>query len=46
MARADDSPEELRELVANHGDQVRAVALDVTDSAAARRAVAAVTHNP
>ncbi|OJT20780.1 short-chain dehydrogenase/reductase [Archangium sp. Cb G35] len=35
--------EDLRELVANHGDQVRAVALDVTDSAAARRAVAAAT---
>lgn len=37
------NPEDLRELVANHGEQVRAVALDVTDSAAARRAVAAAT---
>jgi NAD(P)-dependent dehydrogenase (short-subunit alcohol dehydrogenase family) len=33
-------PEELRELVENGGDRVRAVALDVTDSSAARSAIA------
>lgn len=32
-------PEHLDDLVARHGDQVRAVALDVTDPAAARAAV-------
>jgi NAD(P)-dependent dehydrogenase (short-subunit alcohol dehydrogenase family) len=32
-------PEDLRELVERHGDRVRAVALDVTDAAAARAAV-------
>ena len=33
-------PEQLDDLVAKYGDQVRAVALDVTDAAAARSAVA------
>ncbi|GAA2215328.1 SDR family NAD(P)-dependent oxidoreductase [Nonomuraea monospora] len=33
------SPKQLDDLVARHGDQVRAVALDVTDAAAATRAV-------
>ncbi|MET7695199.1 oxidoreductase [Streptomyces sp. NPDC005483] len=32
-------PEQLADLVSRHGDQVRAVALDVTDTAAARDAV-------
>jgi NAD(P)-dependent dehydrogenase (short-subunit alcohol dehydrogenase family) len=36
-------PEELRDLVVEHGDRVRAVALDVTDPAAARAAVALAT---
>jgi NAD(P)-dependent dehydrogenase (short-subunit alcohol dehydrogenase family) len=36
-------PEDLDDLVAAYGDQVRAVALDVTDPAAARAAVAAAT---
>ncbi|WP_394846207.1 SDR family NAD(P)-dependent oxidoreductase [Pendulispora brunnea] len=35
--------EDLRELVAEYGDRVRAVALDVTNSAAAREAVAVAT---
>ncbi|MFF4903023.1 oxidoreductase [Streptomyces sp. NPDC001068] len=34
-------PEQLADLVSRHGDRVRAVALDVTDTAAARRAVQA-----
>ncbi|TYB50090.1 SDR family NAD(P)-dependent oxidoreductase [Nonomuraea sp. PA05] len=33
------SPKQLDDLLARHGDQVRAVALDVTDAAAATRAV-------
>lgn len=36
-------PEQLKELVEQYGEQVRAVALDVTDPAAARAAVAAAT---
>jgi len=36
-------PEDLSDLVAQYGDRVRAVALDVTDAAAARAAVAAAT---
>ncbi len=32
-------PEQLDDLVADHGEQIRAVALDVTDAAAAERAV-------
>ena len=36
-------PEQLRELVEQYGEQVRAVALDVTDPAAARAAVATAT---
>jgi NAD(P)-dependent dehydrogenase (short-subunit alcohol dehydrogenase family) len=36
-------PEQLRELVVQYGDQVRAVALDVTDAAAARASVAVAT---
>ncbi|WP_067672085.1 oxidoreductase [Nocardia miyunensis] len=32
-------PEQLQDLVADHGERIRAVALDVTDSAAAERAV-------
>ncbi|HWL85421.1 MAG TPA: oxidoreductase [Polyangiaceae bacterium] len=36
-------PEDLRELVAEYGERVRAVALDVTDPAAARAAVAVAT---
>ncbi|MFP2925824.1 oxidoreductase [Pyxidicoccus sp. 3LG] len=36
-------PEELRELVSQYGERVRAVALDVTDPAAARAAVASAT---
>ncbi|HEY4884590.1 MAG TPA: oxidoreductase [Myxococcales bacterium] len=36
-------PEDLSDLVAQHSDRVRAVALDVTDAAAARAAVAAAT---
>ncbi|NMO23259.1 SDR family NAD(P)-dependent oxidoreductase [Pyxidicoccus fallax] len=36
-------PEQLRDLVEQYGDRVRAVALDVTDPAAARAAVAAAT---
>ena len=36
-------PEDLRDLVAEYGDRVRAVALDVTDPAAARTAVAVAT---
>jgi NAD(P)-dependent dehydrogenase (short-subunit alcohol dehydrogenase family) len=36
-------PEDLCDLVAEYGDRVRAVALDVTDSAAARAAVATAT---
>lgn len=36
-------PEQLKDLVERHGDRVRAVALDVTDSAAARAAVAEAT---
>jgi len=37
------NPEDLSDLVAQYGDRVRAVALDVTDAAAARAAVAAAT---
>ncbi|HVK75931.1 MAG TPA: oxidoreductase [Kofleriaceae bacterium] len=37
------NPGDLADLVAGHGDRVRAVALDVTDPAAARDAVAAAT---
>ncbi|MDB5042579.1 MAG: Short-chain dehydrogenase/reductase [Candidatus Eremiobacteraeota bacterium] len=37
------NPEDLCDLVAEYGDRVRAVALDVTDPAAARAAVAAAT---
>ncbi|QSQ25522.1 SDR family NAD(P)-dependent oxidoreductase [Pyxidicoccus parkwayensis] len=36
-------PEQLRELVEQYGERVRAVALDVTDPAAARAAVATAT---
>ncbi|TQF17359.1 SDR family NAD(P)-dependent oxidoreductase [Myxococcus llanfairpwllgwyngyllgogerychwyrndrobwllllantysiliogogogochensis] len=36
-------PEQLKDLVERYGDRVRAVALDVTDSAAARAAVAEAT---
>lgn len=36
-------PQDLHDLVAQYGDRVRAVALDVTDPAAARAAVAAAT---
>ena len=36
-------PEDLSDFVAQYGDRVRAVALDVTDAAAARAAVAAAT---
>jgi len=36
-------PEDLSDLVAQYGDRVRAVALDVTDPSAARAAVAAAT---
>ncbi|NJP88921.1 SDR family NAD(P)-dependent oxidoreductase [Nonomuraea sp. FMUSA5-5] len=36
-------PKQLDDLVARHGDRVRAVALDVTDAAAAVRAVEAAT---
>ena len=36
-------PEDLSDLVAQYGDRVRAVALDVTDAVAARAAVAAAT---
>jgi NAD(P)-dependent dehydrogenase (short-subunit alcohol dehydrogenase family) len=36
-------PEDLSDFVAQYGDRVRAVALDVTDPAAARAAVAAAT---
>jgi NAD(P)-dependent dehydrogenase (short-subunit alcohol dehydrogenase family) len=36
-------PEDLHELVAQYGERVRAVALDVTDPAAARAAVAVAT---
>jgi NAD(P)-dependent dehydrogenase (short-subunit alcohol dehydrogenase family) len=36
-------PEDLHDLVEQYGDQVRAVALDVTDPAAARNAVAVAT---
>jgi NAD(P)-dependent dehydrogenase (short-subunit alcohol dehydrogenase family) len=36
-------PEDLHDLVAQYGDRVRAVSLDVTDPAAARAAVAAAT---
>ncbi|MEW2357386.1 oxidoreductase [Spirillospora sp. NPDC029432] len=36
-------PEQLEDLVARHGDRVRAVALDVTDAAAASRAVREAT---
>ncbi|MCY1078160.1 oxidoreductase [Archangium lansingense] len=36
-------PEDLQELVAQYGDQVRAVALDVTNPAAVRAAVAVAT---
>ncbi|MER5998034.1 oxidoreductase [Nonomuraea angiospora] len=35
------SPKQLDDLVARHGDRIRAVALDVTDAAAAARAVKA-----
>ena len=38
-------PEQLRYLVDQYGDQVRAVALDVTDPASARAAVAAAVSN-
>ena len=38
-------PEQLRDLVDQYGDQVRAVALDVTDPASARVAVAAAVSN-
>jgi NAD(P)-dependent dehydrogenase (short-subunit alcohol dehydrogenase family) len=38
-------PEDLRDLVDEYGDRVRAVALDVTDPAAARAAVAAATSS-
>jgi NAD(P)-dependent dehydrogenase (short-subunit alcohol dehydrogenase family) len=37
------SPEQLDDLVARHGDRIRAVALDVTDAAAASRAVKEAT---
>jgi NAD(P)-dependent dehydrogenase (short-subunit alcohol dehydrogenase family) len=36
-------PEDLQDLVTRYGDQVRAVALDVTDAAAARASVAIAT---
>jgi NAD(P)-dependent dehydrogenase (short-subunit alcohol dehydrogenase family) len=36
-------PDDLRDLVARYGDSIRAVALDVTDPAAARGAVGAAT---
>jgi NAD(P)-dependent dehydrogenase (short-subunit alcohol dehydrogenase family) len=36
-------PDDLRDLVARYGDSIRAVALDVTDPAAARRAVGVTT---
>jgi NAD(P)-dependent dehydrogenase (short-subunit alcohol dehydrogenase family) len=36
-------PEQLNDLVSRYGDRVRAVALDVTDAAAARHAVATAT---
>jgi NAD(P)-dependent dehydrogenase (short-subunit alcohol dehydrogenase family) len=36
-------PDDLGDLVARYGDQVRAVALDVTEPAAARRAVGVAT---
>ncbi|MFC4121741.1 oxidoreductase [Nonomuraea zeae] len=36
-------PEQLDDLVARHGERIRAVALDVTDAAAASRAVRAAT---
>ncbi|MFG1961636.1 oxidoreductase [Nonomuraea sp. NPDC049028] len=37
------NPKQLDDLVARHGDRIRAVALDVTDAAAASRAVKAAT---
>jgi NAD(P)-dependent dehydrogenase (short-subunit alcohol dehydrogenase family) len=37
-------PEQLNDLVLEYGDRVRAVALDVTDAAAARAAVETVIH--
>ncbi|GAA4972249.1 NAD(P)-dependent dehydrogenase (short-subunit alcohol dehydrogenase family) [Nonomuraea thailandensis] len=37
------SPKQLDDLVARHGDRIRAVALDVTDAAAASRAVEEAT---
>jgi len=37
------NPEDLKDLVRQHGDQIRAVALDVTDAAAARASVATAT---
>jgi NAD(P)-dependent dehydrogenase (short-subunit alcohol dehydrogenase family) len=37
-------PAQLNDLVLEYGDRVRAVALDVTDAAAARAAVAAAIH--
>ncbi|MEU6785868.1 oxidoreductase [Nonomuraea angiospora] len=37
------SPKQLDDLVARHGDRIRAVALDVTDAAAASRAVKEAT---
>ncbi|MET9241181.1 oxidoreductase [Nonomuraea sp. NPDC003709] len=37
------SPKQLDDLVARHGDRIRAVALDVTDAAAAARAVKEAT---
>jgi NAD(P)-dependent dehydrogenase (short-subunit alcohol dehydrogenase family) len=43
LAATARKPEDLSDLVAEYGDRVRAVALDVTDPAAARAAVAVAT---
>ncbi len=40
LAATARDPAQLSDLVAHYGDRVRAIALDVTDAAAGRRAVA------